>query len=708
MEKYTEVFYWGSDSNGEFGVGEKSIGKIYKSPHCCSFSVQIKMIACGDDHSGFIASNGYLYMMGSNQYGKLGVSNLIQQNASRPVLVECLTDFEVSEISCGLNHTGIVTSNGLVFTWGQGSYGQLGIGEVDLSPQPVQLELPSAALAISCGGRHTAVILANSNRNLAIWGSGDTGQLGTGSREFAKTPLILNLNNIKQVCCGNSHTLVLTESNEILATGSNIFGQLGIGSKENSNIFLKIPSLKSKSIAKIAANNFSACLTAEGDIFIWGDSFLDARGNLERCLPRRIEAPNKFVDINLGSEFVIACDRNGLLYSWGSGSNGCLGSASFEKNITFRPLNELQTKSVRQVACGSNFVIALGVDMDKFRNTEKSKSTKDNQELLLCLEEMRKEISRLQKGTGGLEDLNCKLEQSKIKQRHLQSLFMEEQAQRSSIEAILKESNNEKELSYKKIDEMSQTIQQLTSQNKELEKSLHAKINELDETHKKLQEIMMKNKDLESELEQIPLMLKTVKDLELKLQGSEDEKSGVNGKIIKSLEENTKLMVKNQKLQEEISVKTKEIFELSKKCESLGMEKARNAELQQQNYQLNKKITDIETELVKKTEYFTENINYLRKEVENLTRVGKEKDDFIEKLKHELQYITSNLEHSTTDKSKLEKKLSEQKKINKDIINSIQRELSTRAENMKQYSIPPKKGFSSTYGQNFDTFRKTG
>ena len=116
MEKFTEVFYWGSDTTGQFGVGDRSIGKTYTMPKCCSFSVLIKKISCGEEHSAFIASNGYVYTMGSNTLGKLGTNNPSQKYASRPVLVESLIDYQIIDLSCGFSHTGALTTSGLLFT----------------------------------------------------------------------------------------------------------------------------------------------------------------------------------------------------------------------------------------------------------------------------------------------------------------------------------------------------------------------------------------------------------------------------------------------------------------------------------------------------------------------------------------------------------------------------------------------------------------
>jgi len=51
--------------------------------------VKIDSIACGDDHAAFV-SDGYVYTMGDNSDGRLGISKNVKQ-VSSPCLVESLT-----------------------------------------------------------------------------------------------------------------------------------------------------------------------------------------------------------------------------------------------------------------------------------------------------------------------------------------------------------------------------------------------------------------------------------------------------------------------------------------------------------------------------------------------------------------------------------------------------------------------------------------
>lgn len=85
-----------------------ALGKTHKIPKFCSFNVIIHQIACGDEHTAFIASNGYIYTMGSNADGKLGLSTRDVLYAPTPSLVDALADFQAVRVSCGRSHTAAV------------------------------------------------------------------------------------------------------------------------------------------------------------------------------------------------------------------------------------------------------------------------------------------------------------------------------------------------------------------------------------------------------------------------------------------------------------------------------------------------------------------------------------------------------------------------------------------------------------------------
>ena len=86
---------------------------------------------------------------------------------------------KVKDFSCGEDHAAYIDYNGNVFTWGNGSFGQLGHGEdVSLTVPKKVLGLNQKVRNVSCGGAHTAFI--TDKNELWMCGRGRDGQLGRG------------------------------------------------------------------------------------------------------------------------------------------------------------------------------------------------------------------------------------------------------------------------------------------------------------------------------------------------------------------------------------------------------------------------------------------------------------------------------------------------------------------------------------------------
>ncbi|MBA0552100.1 hypothetical protein Golob_022939, partial [Gossypium lobatum] len=69
-------------------------------------------------------------------------------------------------------------------------------------------------------------------RFAAVWGNGDFGRLGVGTLDSQWSPKPINCSSfhhqsLKSIACGGAHTLFLTETGRVYATGLNDFGQLG-------------------------------------------------------------------------------------------------------------------------------------------------------------------------------------------------------------------------------------------------------------------------------------------------------------------------------------------------------------------------------------------------------------------------------------------------------------------------------------------------
>lgn len=87
----------------------------------------ISDIAAGGRHSLVVTDEGVLYTFGYGTNGQLGLKST--SNKVRPHLVKDLFGQKVIQVAAGWNHSLVITANGDIWACGYGAHGQLGLGD---------------------------------------------------------------------------------------------------------------------------------------------------------------------------------------------------------------------------------------------------------------------------------------------------------------------------------------------------------------------------------------------------------------------------------------------------------------------------------------------------------------------------------------------------------------------------------------------------
>jgi RCC1 and BTB domain-containing protein len=82
-------------------------------------------IAAGESHSACINAHYQLFTWGGGIHGRLGHG--VEGNEHQPKMVEDLMDEKIVFVSCGVFHTLCLNKDGVIFAFGEGKYGKLGI-----------------------------------------------------------------------------------------------------------------------------------------------------------------------------------------------------------------------------------------------------------------------------------------------------------------------------------------------------------------------------------------------------------------------------------------------------------------------------------------------------------------------------------------------------------------------------------------------------
>ena len=146
------------------------------------------------------------------------------------------------DVACGGNHTIVLRVTGPalteLFSWGLNSDGQCGVGDLgNLSQllQPARVVIPPGLAAdgprsIACGLSHS-IILSQAG-HVYSFGDGSQGQLGLGTAASMLIPTRVACleGGVSKVICGYAHTMCVTEhADAAFAWGTNLCGELGNG-----------------------------------------------------------------------------------------------------------------------------------------------------------------------------------------------------------------------------------------------------------------------------------------------------------------------------------------------------------------------------------------------------------------------------------------------------------------------------------------------
>ncbi len=333
-------------------------------------------VAGGLYHGLAVTSSGALFAWGWNIVGQLG--NGSTNGSSVPVKVRLPRGAKVTAAAAGFAHSVALTSTGAVLAWGKNYNGDLGNGSTTDSSVPVTVHLPAGTkvTAVAAGGEHNlAVTLTGA---VLAWGYGADGQLGNGGTGSSGTPVPVSLPTgikVTAVAAGALHSLAVTSTGGVLAWGYNGDGELGDGSKTNSNVPVKVklPS-GTKVIAVAAGGYYSLALTSTGAVLAWGynaDGELGDGATADSKVPVKVKLPGKAAAIAAGGPLEgvgstaagpghsLAVSSSGAVFAWGYNTDGELGNGSTKTSKVPVKVKMPAAGKVTAVAAGQMSSLAM-------------------------------------------------------------------------------------------------------------------------------------------------------------------------------------------------------------------------------------------------------------------------------------------------------------------------------------------------------------
>jgi len=326
------VASWGDNTVGQLGDGTTVLRTLF---HDIAAGRDVVQVAGGRVHGLALRSDGTVSAWGLNEHGELGDGTTTDRFT--PVQVKGLTGV-ITQVAAGEGFSLALRSDGTVWAWGQNDHGQLGRGIITSEGvTPARVAVLNRVTKISAGRKFGLAL--RSDGIVFAWGAGQFGQLGNGATADSPVPVkIAGLAQVTGISAGSDAALA-TEASAISAVtsvwawGNNDEGQLGDGTTISHPTPERVTGLP-VSIAGISAGNqFAAVLGPDGSVWGWGSNVLGQldiapAGSAVTRPVNIIAAGSRITQISAGGAHMLALRSDGTVLGWGLNVRGQLGNGT--------------------------------------------------------------------------------------------------------------------------------------------------------------------------------------------------------------------------------------------------------------------------------------------------------------------------------------------------------------------------------------------
>lgn len=305
-------------------------------------------LSTGDSHVAVVTSDGAVVAWGTFRTSSgLWAFTPDQQIARSPITVYSpeTRAGRIASVASGTDHVIARTAGGDVYSWGCGEKGRLGrlppadadnTSKRDASAKTKLLtackvpNLPEGGVtAIAAGSYHSLAFVAGA-KEVYAWGLNSYGQLGlpydmneAGSNQVEYFP-----KRVAPLCGrgfvagdgGENHTVLLDDGGKVYALGRSAYGRLGLPgidemSDEPRSSAEHVVGVSKKATKVVAGGSTSACVTDDGDAYVWGYGDLGqlGRGSDQsdaltpvRLAPTKAMGGKRVVDVSFGGQHTAA------------------------------------------------------------------------------------------------------------------------------------------------------------------------------------------------------------------------------------------------------------------------------------------------------------------------------------------------------------------------------------------------------------------
>ena len=333
------VWATGNNGYGQLGLGDTNNSTRFQQVNI----TDVKQIACGFNFTAILKNDGSVWTCGYNGYGQLGLGNTTNQSTFTKVTTNINND--VTQIYAGGYHLFALKNDGTVWCCGKNDYGQLGLGNTNSKSTFTKVTTNTEdTVKISCGYEHTYIL--KNNGMIFSCGKNSNGQLGLSTTNDMTTfNQVQNMDNVRNIISGGYHVFVVKKDGTLWACGYNGSGQLGLNDVESRATFVQVNVNVDDIQHVICGFNHSLIIRNDGILYAAGENGNGELGmNNTTDMRTFTNVPNLssgIIAAYAGEFFTMIIDNEGIVYATGKNDSGQLGLSESTTRKSFTVINQL-------------------------------------------------------------------------------------------------------------------------------------------------------------------------------------------------------------------------------------------------------------------------------------------------------------------------------------------------------------------------------
>jgi hypothetical protein len=294
----------------------------------------ITAVSIGDEFACVLLQDTTVHCWGDNNYGQCGRGTfglagddgLIRSDQTIPVL----NTSDVVQFATGSAHTCVRTSFGELRCWGSGLSGELGTGgDSDLASPPADPILHDV-IQVAAARYSTCAIVGSGVNGVRCWGNNQFGQLGTGDFESLFAPPASSIvEGVVEIDMSEGHVCAITGSSRGLRCwGRNLHSQTGVAADQD---FVR-DVLADLAFNSLSGMLFNPCVVVNASTCIPQPPDTDVLTGVSH-----VATGDKFTCVVLEATLAIRC--------FGYGQDGALGNGGTSDYVLLEDAVDVHLKS---------------------------------------------------------------------------------------------------------------------------------------------------------------------------------------------------------------------------------------------------------------------------------------------------------------------------------------------------------------------------